>query len=84
MAQAMPRVSKTTVKETSDKRMNRKWLDDHKETMKARKERYFYEVEVPRLVASGVYSIETMLQNNWIFFDDSGKMHVHTKPPSQR
>lgn len=84
MIQQMPQTSKPTAYESSDKSANRQWLDDHASILKNRKETHFWSVEVPRMVASGVYSIETMLQNGWIWIDDAGKMNVHTKPPSQR
>lgn len=73
-----------TVYEDPDGQSGKKWLPDHQETIKARRLKYYYEVEVPRLVASGIYSIETMLDNDWIWLDDNGQIHVHTKPPEMR
>lgn len=57
---------------------------DQKEQVKSRRDEYYWTVEVPRMVASGTYSVETMLENGWIFFDDSGKIHINKTPPHKR
>ena len=74
----------TTVHEVSDKRMGYKWLDDHQNVIQDRKLHYFWAVEVPRMVASGIYSVETMLENGWISVDDSNQVHINTKPVNTR
>ena len=84
MNRQMPTISKSTVYETADKQSNRKWLEDHEQILKSRKEKYFWSVEVPRMVASGVYTVETMVENGWISLDDNNKIIVNTKPVSQR
>jgi hypothetical protein len=73
-----------TTYEDPDGQSGRKWLPDHNNVITERKRKYYYEVEVPRMVASGQYSVETMLGENWIWLDDDGKIHVHTKPPEMR
>ena len=70
--------------EDPDGQSGRKWLDGQADILKHRKDKYFYEVEVPRMVASGTYSVETMLENEWIFLNDDGSIGVHTKPPYMR
>lgn len=57
---------------------------DHKEKIDARKAEYYWTVEVPRFVASGIYTLETMLENGWVWVDDN--LHVHTQivPPHRR
>jgi len=84
MVVQMPIVSKPTVHESPDKQSGKLWLDDHAQVMKDRKENYYWAVLVPRMVQSGVYSMETILQNGWAWIDDAGHMHVYDKPPSRR
>lgn len=61
-----------------------KHKQDQKKLIKERNEEYYWKVEVPRLAADPTYSIETKLDNGWIWIDDAGKIHVHTKPPHKR
>lgn len=84
MKRMMPVITAPTSYEDPDGQSGRKWLDDHDSILKSRKEHYYWSVEVPRFVASGVYSIETMLDNGWISLSDDGKIIINTKPPSQR
>lgn len=76
--------SKSTVKETIDAYTNQQQIPDQKDCIKERHEKYFYEVEVPRMVASGTYTLETILRNGWGFINDKGQLELHTKPPSER
>lgn len=73
-----------TVFEDPDGQSGRKWLDDHSKIIETRKRKYYFEVEVPRMVASGVYTVQTMLELGWITLDDSGHIHVNTTPPEMR
>lgn len=84
MQRQLPQTSHSTTYEKPDKESGRKWIEDQPEILKARKEKFFWEVEVPRLVASGTYTIETMVENGWISISDDGKIVVNTKPVSQR
>ena len=84
MVRQLPSVLPPSSFESPDKESGRQWLEDQEQILRARKEKYYWEVEVPRLVASGTYSVETMLQNGWIYLSDDGAVHVNTKPPSQR
>ena len=72
------------VRETIDKLSGVEWKQDQKEILKGRRDDYYWSVEVPRMVNSGKYSAETMLENGWIYIDDKGQVHTHTKPPGRR
>jgi len=72
------------VREVIDKHTGITWIDDQQQMVKDRKDNYYWSVEVPRFVASGVYSLETMLENSWIRVDDAGKIHVNNVPPNKR
>jgi transcription elongation factor Elf1 len=54
---------------------------NHKELVKDRRDQYFWEVEVPRLVQT--MSVETCLENGWLVYDDRGDLVIN-KPPSKR
>jgi transcription elongation factor Elf1 len=73
-----------TVKEVIDKHRNTIWNQGHKEDIEERKQKYFWEVEVPRLVNSGTYSIQTMLEQGWISVNDKEQVIINTKPPAKR
>lgn len=57
---------------------------DQSTMVKERHDKYYWGVEVPRMVKSGVYGVDTMLENGWIWFDDHNHMQIHDKPPSER
>lgn len=84
MRRQMPRISNTDVTETVNKYTGLKHKQDHSTIMNARKDEYYWTVEVPRMVASGTYSLETMLENGWVYFDDKKQMHIQNKPPHKR
>ena len=71
------------VREVMDKNTGITHIDGQQEMIKDRKDEYYWTVEVPRFVNSGTYSLETMLENQWITVDDAGKIHVN-KPPNKR
>jgi len=52
--------------------------------IKERHAKFYWSVEVPRLVNSGVYGVDTMLEQGWVWFDDNHKMHINDKPPNER
>lgn len=72
------------VREVIDKNTGITWTDGQQDMIKDRKDEYYWTVEVPRFVNSGIYSLETMLENQWIYVDDAGKIHTNDKPPSKR
>ena len=74
----------SSVTEVINKYTGTTWRPNQKEEVKQRRDEYYWSVEVPRLVNSGTYSMETMLENQWIWLDDNGQIHTHTKPPNLR
>lgn len=84
MARQMPNILNPNVTEVVDKYTGIKHIDGQVDLIKERKEEYYWTVEVPRFVNSGTYSIETMLENGWIWVDDGGKIHVNDRPPNKR
>jgi hypothetical protein len=64
--------------------LNHKRIDNQDAIIDARKQKHYWSIEVPKMVNSGVYGIDTMLEKGWIYFDDNMHMHIHTKPPSER
>ena len=74
----------SNVREVIDKNTGITWTDGQQDMIKDRKDEYYWTVEVPRFVNSGVYSLQTMLENEWIRVDDAGKIHINNKPPSKR
>lgn len=78
----LPKIADPEVRETVDSYTGRKWKQDQKELLKERRDDYYWSVEVPRLVQK--YSLETCLEQGWVWIDDEGKLHVHTKPPHKR
>lgn len=57
---------------------------DQGKMVKERRDIYYWSIEVPKLVRSGVYGLDTMLENGWVWFDDNHHMHIHDKPPHKR
>jgi hypothetical protein len=74
----------TDVKETVDPYTNTQWSEDHKATVQQRNQDFFWRYEVPRLVDSGIYSVETMLENGWITMTEKGDFVINDKPPRRR
>ena len=56
---------------------------DQEKMLKDRQADYYWKHEVPKFVASGIYTLETMLENQWVYYDDNGKLHTRTRPPSK-
>lgn len=85
MKRQMPTLNgPANVREVVDKYTGITHVDGQPDMVKERREDYYWSVEVPRLVNSGTYSVETMIENGWIQVDDAGKIHVNDKPPSKR
>jgi len=80
----LPKLSQSTSYEKPDKDSACRWIDDQPAVIQSRKEQFYWSVEVPRMVNSGTFSIETMLDNGWITVSEEGNMIINTKPPSQR
>ena len=84
MKRQLPKISTPDITEVVDHTTGATAKQDQSTMMKERRDKYFWSVEVPRLVASGVYGADTMLENGWIYFDEHEQMQVHTKPPHER
>lgn len=54
---------------------------NHAEQVKQRRDDYYWNVEVPRLVQK--YSVETCIENRWLVYDEKGNLVIN-KPPSKR
>ena len=81
----IPKLSgKPESKEIVNKYTGASRMQDHDEQIIARSDKYYWEVEVPRFVQSNKYSIETMLENEWITLSDDGKVIINNKPPHER
>lgn len=82
MHKQMPRLNgKSTVTEVVDKYINKTELENQKDVLQKRKEDYYWAVEVPRFVQSGKYSLQTQLENDWVYYNDKGQLVTRTKPP---
>jgi len=79
----MPKLRGLKNTETVDKFTNKKHINNHQEILKERKADYYWEVVVPEMVNSGTYSIETMLEQNWVFYNEKGELVTRTKPPQK-
>ena len=80
--QQLPKLANSEVRETVNSYTGKKWRQDQKEMLDERRDEYYWTVEVPRLVQK--YSLETCLEQGWVWIDDDGKLNVHTKPPHRR
>lgn len=70
----LPTAGITKVTEVVDPFLNVRQEDDHKKKLEDRRVEYFWEVEVPRMVESGVYSTETMLSEGWLVYNEKGEL----------
>lgn len=76
----LPKIPAPKTTENVDKMSNRKHVADQANQMKERKLTYYWEVEVPNMVNSGIYSIETMLEQGWVYYNEKGELTTRTKP----
>lgn len=72
------------VTETVNSYTGMKWKEDQPQLVQQRKQDYFWQHEVPRLVNSGTYSLETMINNGWVTTNEKGDIVINTKPPNRR
>jgi hypothetical protein len=82
MKRQMPTINKASVTEVVDSYTGVALPLDNAEILKERKDDYFWEHEVPRLV--GKYSVAHCLQNGWLYVDEKNQLQVQTKPPHRR
>ena len=62
---------------------NRARKKDQDKLLQDRQAEYYWKHEVPKMVASGIYTLETMLENGWVYYDDKGHLHTRTSPPTK-
>ena len=63
--------------------LGKTWRKDQDELINDRKQTHYWKHVVPELVNSGVYSMETMLERGWVYYDDKGQLHTRTTPPGK-
>ena len=84
MSRAMPNLlGSPKVTETVDKLTNKKHIDDQANEMKDRKSHHYWSVEVPKMVNSGIYSIETMVEQGWIYLNEKEEVVIRNKSPEK-
>jgi len=83
MTRQMPNLRGMKNTELVDKFTNKKHIDNHKEVVAERKADYYWSVLVPDMVNSGTYSIETILEQDWAFYNEKGVLETRTKPPQK-
>lgn len=83
MVRQFPRTGSQRVTETVNSFLNIRHEEDHKETLQKRRTKHFWEVEVPRLVQSGTYSIETCLEEGWLVYNEKGELELGKGPPEK-
>lgn len=83
MDRKMPNISGMKVSEVVDKYTNKKHFADQKEIIQERKLDYYWEKLVPEMVNSGTYTIETMLEKGWVYYDEKHNLITRNKPPQK-
>lgn len=79
----MPMLKGIKSTEVVDKYTGKKHVEDHKEKVSERKADYYWSVEVPKLVNSGIYELGTMLQQGWVYYNEKNELVTRTKPPQK-
>jgi hypothetical protein len=69
------------VNEVVDKDRNVKHKQDQKKIISDRRKTHYWTVLVPEMVVSGTYSLETMLENGWLYYNERGELVTRTIPP---
>lgn len=83
MNRQMPKIGGTQVNELHDKYSNKSLVQDHKEIVNERKVDHYWAVEVPNMVNSGTYELDTMLEKDWVYYDEKHNLVTRTKPPQK-
>lgn len=74
---------KTDTKEKVDSFTGMQRAPDQREMVEDRNKEHYWSVEVPRLVSSGTYSLESMLEYGWVYYDDDGQIVIRDHPPNR-
>jgi hypothetical protein len=83
MQRKMPSISGMKSTEVVDKLLNKKHFIDQDNSMKERKLQYYWEIEVPKMVNSGTYSLETMIEQGWVYYNEKQELVTRTAPPQK-
>lgn len=83
MDREMPKLAGLKTTEVVDKYTNQKHVADQKELLTERKLDYYWDKLVPEMVNSGTYSIETMIEKGWVYYDEKRNLVTRTKPPQK-
>jgi putative FmdB family regulatory protein len=81
MDRSLPNIAIQRVTETVDTYTNIKRDQNHDEMIKQRRDDYYWNIEVPRLIQR--YSLKTCLEQQWLKYNDKGELEIN-KPPSKR
>ncbi len=85
MMRQLPNLSgPTDVTEVIDEYIGTTQKPDQRDLVEQRRDEYYWTVEVPRLVDSGTYTVETMLEMGWIYLDEKEQVRINDKPPHRR
>lgn len=83
MSRQMPILKGIKTTEVIDKYTGVTHVADHKQQLTERKEDFYWSIEVPKLVNSGIYELGTMLQQGWVYYDEKHNLITRTKPPQK-
>ena len=83
MSKQMPKLAGLKTTEVVDKYTNQKHVADQKQVLAERKLDYYWEKLVPEMVNSGTYSLDTMLEKGWVYYDEKKNLVTRTKPPQK-
>jgi len=85
MERLLPKLNgNASISEVINKYTGQVQNQDQSIMVQERRAKYYWSIEVPRMVNSGTYGVDTMLQQGWIWFDDKKQMRIHTVPPNER
>lgn len=75
-----PTIGSQQTTEIIDPFLNVRQGEDHRKQLENRRSEYFWGVEVPRFVESGIYSTETMLTEGWLVYNEKGDLVIGKGP----
>ena len=85
MNRQMPKLSgEAQVNEVVDKYRNIKHKSYQKKTIQDRKLVHYWKVKVPQMVNSGVYSLQTMIEMGWVYYNEKEELCTRTSPPAAK
>jgi hypothetical protein len=72
----LPMIGSKKVTEKVDDFLNIRHEEDHKKQLEDRRTEFFWNVEVPRFIESGTYSLETCLSEGWLVYNEKGELVI--------